>query len=397
MKFITEAINGCGPRLGRLTEFERIPGSSFETPLALTYTRRGAVPHLTKDVFKLVTTDQQFLSVSLPTAIKMADAIKELKTSFSSFVSMQEHVSFLSIQDPAEATAKGFQKNNAIPVWTRTGKYLLNAEDYMNIVETFKPDLYVALCDSDTDVQSSTKRTNNAVTRSRHLLQECLKIHAASDVLKSKGILAAIEGGYNLEARKDSIEFTKDQPLDGFVIEGLHNNGPDVQNITLEQIEQVVKCTTQLLPAEKLKVSLGCWNPAVVLELVNLGVDVFDTSYVFITTENSQALIFLCDHESCNNTGHLLSVAEERYKDDFSPICKQCKCTACKEHTRAYLHHLYHTREMLCQVLLMIHNMHQYVQFFSEIRENLRKGSLFKYKEKISAKLGTTDRPVSSA
>lgn len=347
-------------------------------------------------MFKLVTAERQLLSVSLPTTIKMADVIEELKTNFSSFVSMKEHVNFLSIQDPSEATPKGFKKNDTVPIWSRTGKHLLTADQYMNIVEAFKPDLYVALCDSDTDIHSSAKRTTNAVSRSKALLRQCLQRHTASEALKSKAILGAIEGGYNIEARKDSIEDVKDQPLDGYIIDGLHTNGPDVQNITLEQIEQVITYTIKSLPPEKLKVSLGCWNPVTVLELVNLGVDVFDTTYAFIATENSQALIFLCDHESCSNKEHVLSVAEERYKDDFSPICKECKCIACKEHTRAYLHHLHHTKEMLCQVLLMIHNTHQYIQFFSEIRENLKKDTFLKYKEKICAKWEKADNLVSS-
>lgn len=44
-----------------------------------------------------------------------------------------------------------------------------------------------------------------------------------------------------------------------------------------------------------------------------------------------------------------------RYKDDFSPICKKCECLTCQNHTRAYLHHLHHTKEMLGLILLMMY------------------------------------------
>lgn len=56
---------------------------------------------------------------------------------------------------------------------------------------------------------------------------------------------------------------------------------------------------------------MGCWNPATVLDLVELGVDLFDSSYPYIITEQSQALVFMCDDNSCENQCVIL-IAEER-------------------------------------------------------------------------------------
>lgn len=44
-----------------------------------------------------------------------------------------------------------------------------------------------------------------------------------------------------------------------------------------------------------------------------------------------------------------------RYADDFSCICKECKCLTCQNHSRAYIHHLHHTKELLALVLLMMY------------------------------------------
>lgn len=156
---------------------------------------------------------------------------------------LQEYINFLSIHDPADITNSGFQKLDAISVWSRTGRIVVSAKKYMEIVEAFKPDLYIALCDGDTNINSSTKRMSKAVLRSKTLLEQCLDIHLRSNVLKSKGILGPVEGGYNLQAREESINDLKDKPLAGFVIDGLHNNGPSVQNISSEQIKQVVQHT----------------------------------------------------------------------------------------------------------------------------------------------------------
>ncbi|EFN82349.1 queuine tRNA-ribosyltransferase accessory subunit 2 [Harpegnathos saltator] len=386
--FFTESVACCAARIGILSGFERFPNISFETPLLLTYTKGGSVPHLTKDVFKMVTSEQHVLSVSLSSTILMADSIKELDISFVDFVGMKNYINFLSIHDPAYTTNSGFQQLDSISIWSRTGRSKLTANKYMEIVQTFKPDLYIALCDGDTNINSSAKRVSNAVNRSKTLLEQCLNIHQSSDTLKSTGILGAVEGGYNLEARAESINHLKSMPLTGFVIDGLHNNGPSVQNIPSELIKHVVQHTTSLLPVDKVRASLGCWNPAIVLDLVELGVDIFDSSYPYVITEQSQALVFMCDEDACENQC-VISIAEKRYKDDFSPICTKCTCLTCRNHTKAYLHHLQHTQEMLGSVLLMIHNTHQYLIFFTVIRDSLKNGTFDQLQTKIRSKYET--------
>ncbi|KAL2713264.1 queuine tRNA-ribosyltransferase subunit QTRTD1 [Vespula squamosa] len=384
MKFILDSLTHCTPRIGILKEFERLPNTIFETPLLLIYTKRGSVPHLTKDVFKMVTKQQHLLSISLPSTLKMEDSIKESNVSFAEFVSMKEYINFLSIQDPTEVTPSGFQQADSISVWSRTGRTIFTADKYMDLVEIFEPDLYVALCDGN--IHNSEKRISKATDRSKTLTEQCLKRHAASNKLKSKSILGAVEGGYNLKIREESVEYLKNKPLAGYVIDGLHDNGPDVRNIKWKQIENVIQHTIKLLPADKLRVSLGCWNPLIILELINLGIDIFDSTYPYVVTDHSEALTFLCDHDNCKNINHILKISEKRYADDFSPICQYCQCLTCKNHTRAYLHHLHVTKELLGMVLLMIHNTHHYLEFFDAVRQSIKNDSFSQFREKINSK-----------
>ncbi|XP_034195462.1 queuine tRNA-ribosyltransferase accessory subunit 2 isoform X3 [Osmia lignaria lignaria] len=391
MKFNTNSLKSCVARIGTLTEFQRIPNASFETPLALIYTKGGSVPHLTKDVFQMVTKDPQLLSVSLTSTVSMLESIKDCNVNFSEFVGMKEYLNFLTTHDPCYATPSGYHQPDSIPLWTKNGKHMLTPSKYMDIIEAFKPDLYVAFHDGDTNINSSKRRVSKAVHRSMVFFEQCMLRHSTSIVLKSSEMLGAIEGGYDIEARTVSANFLKDKPVLGYIIDGLHNNGPDVTNIQTDQIKKVVSHVINLLPPEKLKVSVGGWNPLTVLDLVELGVDVFDTSYPYIATQNAEALTFLCDHDVCNNMEHVMSFKEDRYKEDFSPICSHCECVACKNHTRAYLHHLCNTREMLSMVLLMIHNVHQYLEFFKIIRESIRNGTLDQCRKKINLKFKQTN------
>lgn len=113
----------------------------------------------------------------------------------------------------------------------------------MDLVEIIKPDIYLALCDGDTDLKSTAKRAKKAIYRSRICLETCLNRHTASETLKSTGILGAVEGGYDIDARETSIEYLKDKHLFGFVIDGLHRSGPEVANISFKEIEQIVHHT----------------------------------------------------------------------------------------------------------------------------------------------------------
>ncbi|CAL1685917.1 unnamed protein product [Lasius platythorax] len=115
----------------------------------------------------MITLEQQLLSVSLPSTILMADVIKVFSTSIADFVSMKEYINFLSIQDPAYTTNPGFQQLDSISIWPRTERVVFTADKYMELVQAYKPDLYVALCDGDTNINSSAKRVSKAILRSK--------------------------------------------------------------------------------------------------------------------------------------------------------------------------------------------------------------------------------------
>lgn len=72
-----------------------------------------------------------------------------------------------------------------------------------------------------------------------------------------------------------------------------------------------------------------------------------------------------------------------RYQEDFDPLVRGCSCYCCKNHTRAYIHHLLVTNELLAGVLLMMHNFEHYFGFFHSIREALRSDRLAQLKELI--------------
>jgi len=55
--------------------------------------------------------------------------------------------------------------------------------------------------------------------------------------------------------------------------------------------------------------------------------------------------------------GGKIKITQAKYREDFSPLTENCGCYACKNFTKAYLHHLYREKEMLAGILLSLHNI----------------------------------------
>lgn len=371
MKFKVNRITRGLPRLGKLDEFDNKPELTLETPLAMLHTQGGQVPHITHEVLKLVSTSPHILQIPLVSIHNFKDAMTFYDGGINDFIGFQEGVSCLTLHDPSNITQQGFHVKDKVPIWTKNGKVYYTAESYMDTVEVLKPDMYCLLSDGDTNQSSSQKRLVKAVDNTIMFNKTCLKVHRNSETLKSMFAIAPVAGGYNLKSREKCLsEILKDDDeyVGGYLIDGLHNNGPEVEFLPFTDVEPIVEFVVNKLPAEKLRVMQGCWNPLAIIKLVKLGIDMFDTSYCRMLTERSAALTFPIDNND-ESSSYEINLRQLRYADDFQPMLLKCQCPACQKYTRAYVHHLLSVRELLGPVLIMIHNIHHYLRFFKKIRE----------------------------
>lgn len=147
----------------------------------------------------------------------------------------------MSVQDPGDLTQPGHHIKDHIPLWTRSGKVLLNSECYMNAMETFRPDMYFFLSDGDTNAASSSKRISKSVDNTLAFFGQCLERHEKSEILKKSFVMACVAGGYDLKTREFCIEkISKNPEVQGFLIDGLHNNGPECEFIDFDEVKAVV-------------------------------------------------------------------------------------------------------------------------------------------------------------
>ncbi|KAG4076554.1 hypothetical protein HA402_002717 [Bradysia odoriphaga] len=379
MKFVIETLTKCSPRLGYLQKNDIV----LNSPLLLHHTKCAIIPFLSKEVFSYVTTETQAYSICLDSTIQMNDALSEYRKGIASFSGIgSDGITVLTIRNPSEAykAADVGDQKDSLSIFTRTGRKTISADQYMDLVASHRPDIFHALCDGDTNAQSSNRRTIKSAERTKKFFQHCLERYRTSETLKGQSLFVApIEGGFSSKHREEFIKemLVHNADIDGYFLDGFHSNGITATSLQIDSIQDIVQKCNELLPADKFKVMFGPYNPVLMLQLIQLGVDVFDSSYCYLATTHKCALTFGFDLDvKAENRDFDMDLSDPSYKEDFSPILQGCKCLSCQKHTRAYIHHLINTKELLSSILLMIHNTHQYMEFFKTIRQAAANGKI---------------------
>ena len=167
------------------------------------------------------------------------------------------------------------------------------------------------------------------------------------------GLFGIVQGSTFNDLREKSSESLINIGFDGYAIGGLAvGEGHDLMISTL-------KSSINYLPKEKPRYLMGVGYPKDIIEAVRLGVDMFDC--VIPTRSGRTGKIF-------TKTG-TLNIKNARHKNDPRPIEEGCLCKVCSNKvSRAYLHHLFNTNEMLGSIYLTIHNISHYIQLMSNLR-----------------------------
>ena len=121
-----------------------------------------------------------------------------------------------------------------------------------------------------------------------------------------------------------------------------------------------------LLPRERPRYLMGVGRPSDIVGAVKRGIDMFDC--VMPTRAGRTAQAFTRRGE--------LNLRNARHRDDPRPIDEKCRCPACRDHSRAYLHHLIRSDEILGLMLLTWHNLHYYQDIMRGLRGAIEAGTL---------------------
>jgi queuine tRNA-ribosyltransferase len=174
-----------------------------------------------------------------------------------------------------------------------------------------------------------------------------------------------VQGGVFTELRKESTQELVALEMDGYALGGLSLG--EEKTAMLEMIETVV----DLLPPDRPRYLMGVGLPEDLVEGVARGLDLFDC--VIPTRHGRTGWLF-------TSTGRVL-IKQARYTQDHGPIDTDCECPVCQRFSRAYLRHLFISREMLGVRLNTVHNLWYYGRLMAEIRQSIRENRFDAYRK----------------
>ena len=136
---------------------------------------------------------------------------------------------------------------------------------------------------------------------------------------------------------------------------------------------RVLDFATDMLPTDKPRYLMGVGKPSDLVGAVARGVDMFDCVAPTRSGRNGQAF---------TRRGQV-NIRNSRHKADPRPLDENCPCPACRDHSRAYLHHLIKAKEILGAMLLSWHNISYYQQLMQQMRDAINNNEFSEFQEKF--------------
>ncbi|CAG4965385.1 unnamed protein product [Colias eurytheme] len=384
MRFILKSESG-NERVGCMTDIKRLPNCKIETPTSALFAQGGSVVHLTADVLDRVFSTSHLLWLPLTSCHQLETGVKAQNEGIGKFSGLPQHVTCVTLQNINENVPPGHFELDKVPLWTKNGKKMITAERYMELMEVFKPDIILAIADGRIALDEGPKRLYKSVDRTQKMLNICVEKFKASTALQDSSLIGVIVGAGDLRRLDESIKHVlkhKDT-LVGVALNGLADNADKIINTPVESLTEIFKKVAETIPKDFIKILDGCWYPDVIVTAIEYGWDVFDGSLPLKMTNQGYALRINCDIEINTDWEYAYNMNMDRYKEDFNPILEGCECLTCKKHTRAYINHLLNTKEMLASVLLSIHNLHNFDQFFLHARRHIASNTFSCFKKHI--------------
>jgi len=223
----------------------------------------------------------------------------------------------------------------------------------------------IAMCFDECPPYPSTyEYMKNSVERTIRWAQRCKIAHQNNH----QALFGIIQGGTYPELRKYSALETIKLGFDGYAIGGIANSGEDKA-----LIYEAIDYSTPYMPKDQVRYLMGVGDPIDIVEGVIRGVDIFDC--VSPTR--------LARHGHFYTKYGKINIKNAKYKEDFSPLEKDCDCYTCQNYSKAYIRHLIMEKETLGSRLLSIHNIRYLVKLTEDLRVAIKEDNLLEYREEF--------------
>lgn len=217
--------------------------------------------------------------------------------------------------------------------------------------------------DYNYQVESLNERTHPWAVRS---LAEHQRLNQARSHRPPQALFGVVQGANFEDLRRQSARFLGAMEFDGYGLGGA---------LEKARIGEIVRWMNEELPEDKPRHMLGISEPDDIFACIENGADTFDCVSPARVGRNGA---LYTKHGRVN-------IKRAEFKRDFRPFDETCDCYTCKNYSRAYLHHLFRTGELLSNTLATIHNERFIVRLVDTIRESIKTNTFEAYKNDFLA------------
>ena len=250
--------------------------------------------------------------------------------------------------------------------------HFFTPENVMDIQRQIGADIIMAF-DECTPYPCDLKYATDSMHMTHRWLKRCVDHFAQTEPLygHSQSLFPIVQGSVYPELRKQSAEAIASFDLEGNAIGGLSVGEP------AEEMYAMTDLVCNILPEEKPRYLMGVGTPANILENIALGVDMFDC--VMPTRNARHGLIYTWDG--------IINIKNKKWENDQSVLDSKGTSYVDKEYSKAYVRHLFATKELLGPQITSIHNLAFYLDLVRTARKHILEGTFTSWKNSTVGKL----------
>ncbi|WP_320668289.1 tRNA guanosine(34) transglycosylase Tgt [Prochlorococcus sp. MIT 1307] len=236
----------------------------------------------------------------------------------------------------------------------RDGSHIhLTPEKAIAIQMALRSDIAMAF-DQCPPYQATENDVEDACDRTHHWLERCIETHDQPD----QALFGIVQGGCFLHLREKSAQTVASFDLPGIAIGGVSVGEP------IKEIHKLVREVAPLLPEDRPRYLMGIGTFREMTIAVANGIDLFDCVLPTRLGRHGAALV----------RDERWNLKNACFREDYQPLDQTCTCEACTTYSRAYLHHLVRSGELLGLTLLSLHNLTNLIRFTNAIRQSIIEG-----------------------
>ncbi len=251
-------------------------------------------------------------------------------------------------------------------------KHFFSPEGVMDIQRAIGADFIMAF-DECPPYPCEYKYAKESMGLTHRWLKRCIDHFNNTDPIYGyeQTLIPIVQGSTYRDLREESAKTIADFDCPANAIGGLSVGEP------VESMYETTDLMTEILPQDKPRYLMGVGTPANLLECISLGIDMFDC---VLPTRNAR-------HGLLYTAQGIINIKNKKWEADFSPLDETASCETSRFYSKAYVRHLFHTKELLGPQIASIHNLSFFLWLVKTAREHILAGDFSVWKKAMMQKL----------